>query len=70
MCSSNSYSPTAVTSRELARILERSERSPPVLLMGIVTVPTFSKTVMLKMVIRGTIIIQKHNNACDQHNSL
>ena len=51
------YSPEADTSRELARMADLKERSPPVRFMGIVTTPTLSRTVTLKMEILGTTLL-------------
>lgn len=48
--------PDADTSRELARMTDLNERSPPVLFMGIVTTPALSRMVTLKMEILGTVL--------------
>jgi hypothetical protein len=50
-----SHSLCADTFRELARMTVDKERSPPVLFIGIRTVPTLSRTVTLKIEICGTV---------------
>ena len=47
--------PSAEASREFARMTDTKERSPPVLFMGILTYPTLSRTVTLKIEIRGAV---------------
>ena len=50
-----SHSPCADAFREFARITDNKDRSPPVLFIGIITTPTLSRTVTLKIEIRGAV---------------